>query len=289
MTAPQRAALECRGAVVAEYTDGSDVEPVLSPRPHLHPVRTLTGTVVTEVRPEDHPHHLGVGVAVPDVAGVSFWGGRTFVRDRGSVLLPNHGRQVHRSWPRAEPGARTEELSWVGPDGAELLAEVRDTAALDLGGGAWALDLRTRLRNTSGRRLRVHSPATKGRPGAGYGGFFWRAPIAARPPRCLGPGGAEGEQALHGSRAPWLALCGESTAGAPWTLVFAAAGPAADPWFVRAAEYPGVGAALAWRHPLEVGPNAVVDRRVVTVVADGHPAPAELAALAAAARDRATG
>ncbi|MFC4564592.1 PmoA family protein [Nocardiopsis mangrovi] len=285
MSDPRSIALTCRGAVVAEYDSGADVDPVLSPRPHLHPVRTLTGTVVTETHPEDHRHHLGVGVAVADVAGVSFWGGTTFVRDRGPVLLANHGRQEHRGWPRADPSARTEELAWVGTDGSELISEVRDTTAHDLGEGVWALDLRTRLSNSSGRRLRLHSPATKGRPGAGYGGFFWRAPIAAEAPRCIGPA-AEGEKALHGSRSPWLALSGRSTAGAPWTLVFVAAGEVRDPWFLRAGQYPGVGASLAWSHPLEVGPGGVIDRRVVTVVADGHPGPDALASLAAAALAR---
>ena len=276
------AALSVHGTVVARYHDGSDVEPVLSPRPHLHPVRTLGGTAVTEVRPEDHRHHLGVSVAVPDVSGVSFWGGRTFTRDRGSVLLDNHGRQQHLEWLAVEDSRLVELLSWTGPDGTELLREERTWAARPLGDGAWALDVVTRLRNTGGRDLSIGSPATNGRPRAGYGGFFWRAPVAADPPRVLGPG-SDSEEELHGSRADWLALAGRSPEGRDWTLVFCQDGPERDPWFLRAAEYPGVGAALAWEERLPVPAGGGLARHVTTVVADGRPDPA---ALADAARHR---
>ncbi|MUL44148.1 oxidoreductase [Streptomonospora sp. PA3] len=281
---PRGARLRCRGAVVAEWNSGAGVEPRLSPRPYLHPVRTLAGTVVTEVRPEDHLHHLGAGVAVPDVNGSSFWGGTTFVRDRGPVLLDNHGRQEHRGWEAVEDGRLAERLAWLGRDGAELLSEVRETAAWELGAEAWALDLRTRLL-AGPHALEVNSPATKGRPGAGYGGFFWRAPKHVEPPRVVGPG-AEGEDALHGSRVPWLALQGTADSGARWSLVFAAAGALADPWFVRAAEYPGVGGALAWRRPLHIPARTAVERRVVTLVADGHPSAGDLDELVQTARIR---
>ncbi|WP_199859967.1 DUF6807 domain-containing protein, partial [Thermobifida halotolerans] len=248
-SSPSAATLSVDGVAVARHRDGADVEPVLSPRPYLHPVRTLGGTVVTEVCPDDHRHHLGVSVAVPDVSGVSFWGGRTFTRDRGSVLLDNHGRQEHLEWLVEEDSRRVEALSWTDPDGAELVREERTWAARRVGADAWALEVAVRLRNTSGRPLSIGSPATNGRPRAGYGGFFWRAPIAAEPPRCLGPG-VEGEDALHGSRADWLALAGRSPEGREWTLVFVQDGPDRDPWFLRAAEYPGVGAALAWAERL---------------------------------------
>ncbi|MDT0330267.1 DUF6807 domain-containing protein [Nocardiopsis lambiniae] len=266
------------GTVVAVGVDGTDIEPRLSPRPYLHPVRTLGGTTVTEVLPADHRHHLGVGVAVPDVSGVSFWGGRTFTPDRGSVLLDNHGRQRRLSWRGDGGGGGVEELSWTGPDGGELVREERRLRARPLDGAVWVLDLDTALRNTSGRDLDIGSPATNGRPGAGYGGLFWRAPIGPVAPRVHGPGGLEGEAALHGSRAAWSALVGD--AGGPWTLLFHQPGGHTDPWFVRAGEYPGVGPALAWDVRLPVPVGAVLRRRLRVAVCDGHVG--DLAGLAAA-------
>ncbi|WP_372339651.1 PmoA family protein [Nocardiopsis sp. CC223A] len=266
------------GVAAAVWNDGADMEPRLSPRPYLHPVRTRAGVVVTEVVPEDHRHHLGVGVAVPDVSGTTFWGGRTFTPDRGSVLLDNHGRQSSRGPVPHPEGGWVEEVSWTGPGREELLREERRWRARGLDGSTWVLDLDCTLRNTCGRDLSIGSPATNGRPGAGYGGLFWRAPIGPTAPRVLGPRGMRGEQALHGSRADWLALAGD--AGGPWTLLFHQPGGHTDPWFVRAEEYPGVGPALAWEERLPLPAGRVLTRSLRTAVTDGHPEDAD--ALAAA-------
>jgi hypothetical protein len=273
------------GCVLAVLRDGTDIEPTLSPRPYLHPVRTLAGTPVTEERPADHLHHFGVSVAVPDVSGVSFWGGRTFTRDRGSVLLDNHGRQRHVSWLELAADRRVEALSWTGPDGVEMLSEERTVRAAGLDGRTWVLDVRVQLRNTSGRDLSIGSPATNGRPGAGYGGLFWRVPVAAAPPAVVGADGLEGEAALHGSRAEWLALVGGDGSG-EWTLLFLQPGEHTDPWFLRAEEYPGVGPALAWDARLPLPEGGRLERRLRVAVRDGRTDGAgELAALAEAARE----
>ncbi|MEU3632532.1 MULTISPECIES: DUF6807 domain-containing protein [Streptomyces] len=272
---PQPLVLRCDGRPVARYVHPDDLPARLSPRPYLHPVTTLGGTPVTEARPADHLHHLGVGVAVPDVAGHNFWGGRTYVRDRGPVELDNHGEQRHTGWKLRDADGFVEDLVWTA-GGAEVLRERRTVAAVPLTASAWALDTVFALTNTGDEDLSIGSPATNGRPGAGYGGFFWRAPQHPAGPPAVFTADAEGEAAVHGRPAGWLAL-----RGAGWTLVFAGAtgDTRRDPWFVRTGEYPGVGSSLAWsaRLPLPAGESAV--RRVVTVVADGALDRAEAAAL----------
>ncbi|MFE5945478.1 PmoA family protein [Streptomyces sp. NPDC056480] len=273
--------LRCAGRTVARYTTRPGPAPHHSPRPYLHPVTTLAGRPVSEAVPEDHPHHLGVGVAVPDLAGHNFWGGRTFVRGRGPVELDNHGVQRHDGFTLRDPDGFVEELSWTA-GGERLLREYRTVAATALTGTAWALDLTFSLTNVSGRDLSIGSPATNGRPGAAYGGFFWRAPKEAAAPAVFGSGAAgggpdaDGEDAVHGAAADWVALAGEG-----WTLVFAGATARTreDPWFVRAAEYPGVGSSLARDRRLQVAAGGTVVRQVVTVVADGRLDRDEAAAL----------
>ncbi|MFF1506820.1 PmoA family protein [Streptomyces sp. NPDC058326] len=257
--------LRCAGRTVAHYLTRPDLALDHSPRPYLHPVTTLGGRPVTETVPVDHPHHLGAGVAVPDVEGHNFWGGRTFVRDRGSVELDNHGVQRHDGFKLCDPDGFVEELSWTA-SGERLLREHRTVAATALTDSAWVLDLTFSLTNVSGRDLSVGSPATNGRPGAAYGGFFWRAPKEATAPVVFGAD-ADGEEAVHGARSDWVALAGEG-----WTLVFAGATARTreDPWFVRAAEYPGVGSSLAHGERLAVADGETFVRRVVTVVADGR-------------------
>lgn len=267
--------LRCAGRRVGRYVHRPRLAPRLSPRPYLHPLTTLAGVPVTELTPDDHPHHLGVSIAVPDVAGGNFWGGRTFVRGRGPVELDNHGEQRHAGWLLRDPDGFVEELSWYAA-GAEVLRERRAVAVAPAGGVAWALGVSFALTNVSGAPVSFGSPATNGRPGAGYGGFFWRAPRTERPPRVF-TAAAEGEEAVHGRPARWLALASDD-----WTLVFAGATDRTrrDPWFVRAREYPGVGSALAWSERVPLAPGASLTRRVVTAVADGRLDHAAAAALA---------
>ncbi|MBT2410045.1 PmoA family protein [Streptomyces sp. ISL-12] len=265
MTGTDAPVLRVAGRPVARYVTRPELPARLSPRPYLHPVTTLAGTPVTESAPADHAHHLGVGVAVPDVEGHNFWGGRTFVRDRGPTELDNHGAQRHTAFPLCDSDGFVQELSWVAA-GTELLRERRTVAATALTDRAWALDLTFSLTNITSGPLTLGSPATNGRPGAAYGGFFWRARKEDAAPDVLTPD-AEGEAAAHGRRADWLALV-----GAGWSLVFAGATERTreDPWFVRTEEYPGVGSSLAHATRLAVAPGDTAVRRIVTVVADGR-------------------
>ncbi|MFD9252918.1 DUF6807 domain-containing protein [Streptomyces bottropensis] len=267
--------LRVAGRPVGRYLTRPELPERHSPRPYLHPVTTLSGTAVTELSPADHTHHLGVGVAVPDVEGHNFWGGRTYVRDRGPTELANHGSQRHTAFQLRDPDGFVEELRWVASPG-ELLRERRTVAATELTESAWALDFTFSLTNTTDAPVSIGSPATNGRPGAAYGGFFWRARKEAAAPRVF-TADAEGASAVHGQCADWLAL-----AGGTWTLVFAGATAATrrDPWFVRAEEYPGVGSSLAHSERLPIGPGETAVRRVVTVVADGVLDRGEAAALA---------
>ena len=56
---------EVGGVEVARYLDGRGTIPTSSPRPYLHPVRTLAGVVLTARHPADHDWHLGVGDGDP--------------------------------------------------------------------------------------------------------------------------------------------------------------------------------------------------------------------------------
>ncbi|POX45029.1 PmoA family protein [Streptomyces sp. Ru72] len=287
MTATDSLVLRVAGRPVGRYVTRPELPARLSPRPYLHPVTTLAGTAVTELSPGDHTHHLGVGVAVPDVEGHNFWGGRSpklspsleqggtpIVRGQGPTELDDHGTQRHAAFQFRGPDGFVQDLRWVAAR-RELLRERRTVAATELTDTAWALDFTFSLTNATSGLLSIGSPATNGRPGAAYGGFFWRARKEAEPPQVF-TSDREGEPEIHGTRADWLAL-----AGGTWTLAFAAAtgGTRRAPWFVRAEEYPGVGSCLAHDERLTVAPGDTVLRRVVTVVADGRLGRDEAAAL----------
>jgi hypothetical protein len=250
------------GHVVAEYVTEPEVDPKHGPRPYLHPVRTLAGTVVTDILPEDHPWHLGVSVAVQDVNGTNLWGGRTYVRDQGYTWRDDHGRIEF-----AGGDAGSSRLRWLDPHGATLLDEERTMRAEPVDDATWALDFAYTLRNPGTEPVVLGSPATNGRPdGAGYGGFYWRA-VADEPPAVESPQSSE-EPAVNGSAGEWVAMRGIS-GGAPYTLVFTGRG-GTDRWFVRSSQFPGVGVAFAWERPETIAPGEERSRRHRVYVADGH-------------------
>ncbi len=258
--------MEVGGIEVARAASGGTVAPTLSPRPYLHPVTTLGGTVVTDAMPLDHVWHLGAGVALQDVNGVNFWGGRTYRREEaGYVWRPDHGR-IERISSVDDGASRTERLTWFGPDGAELLHEERTWSWGPADAGAWVLSLSFTLSPAGNRSVSLGSPASNGRESGGYGGFFWRLPEAAnitvRTPL------ASGEEDVHGSTAPWLAWSADF-AGRPATLVFTVPPEANDPWFVRVSGYPGVGSSLAWDTPVVLAPGESLTRSLSVTIADG--------------------
>ncbi|MFA9431809.1 PmoA family protein [Egicoccus sp. AB-alg2] len=263
------ARLTATGRGGAELRSGNDTAPEWSPRPYLHPVTTPAGVVVTDTHPEDHRWHLGASVTLQDVGGVNFWGGRTYLRDRGYTWRDDHGH-VAVDALTADERRLEAEFRWVGPDGRGRLREQRHLEVRESHEGAWRLGVTFALHNTTDADLPLGSPATNGRVGAGYGGFFWRLPTGPEPVRVRTPA-AEGEQAVHGSVADWVAAHGSDTAGRRWTVAVVAMDEVtrADPWFVRVAGYPGVCSALAFVDPVVLTPGAVVQREFEVLVADG--------------------
>ena len=264
--------LHVAGREVADYVVEPDVAPTNVPRPYLHPVRTLAGTVVTDVLPADHEWHLGAGLAIADVACTNLWGGRSYMHGRGYVWLPDHGRIDHVSWHQHTDSALEHELIWRDHEGADLLAEHRTiTAAPGPTPQSWTLTFATTLTNLRPTPIEIRSPATNGRgDGAGYGGFFWRLPaieamrVEARDPSTADR--ARGENFVNGSALPELEA-GGLIGGNPVTLTFAGLADA-DRWFVRVAEYPAVGVSFAYRHPLPLAPGAELARTFTVTLTD---------------------
>jgi LacI family transcriptional regulator len=254
---------------LARYVDGSRLPTIHSPRPYLHPVHSLAGQALTDSEPVDHRHQYGVGVALPDVNGTSYWGGRTFVAGAGPTLLANHGRQVSTGVtidPTA-PHLLVDTLEWRDEHGAPQLDERRSIGARLLDDDGWVLEWRTTLHATHGP-LELRSPATNGRPGAGYGGVFWRLPVAADTLVLSAAG--PGEEAAHGSTSPWVAFVqhhrdrdGERTT----TTLLTQTSPVRH-WFLRAADYPGACPALVWDTPLTVPAGGTVETGVVAALLD---------------------
>jgi len=273
---------------LARYVNGDSMPAVHSPRPHLQPLHSLGGVAMTVTTPADHRHHYGVSMAVPDVNGTTYWGGRTFVRGQGPTLLSNHGRQRTISAEVVDGGATlSSQVRWTDERGRDQLVERRRvTAALLLEVEAWALGWSSSL-HAHDSDVVIGSPATSGRPGAGYGGLFWRLPSAAE--SSVLTADSDSETQAHGSRSPWIAIVRRH--GDAWTTLLLAQPGHVDPWFVRVADYVGAGPSLAWDRTRRIEAGASLDVELVAAVADRRLAAADAANLAefAVARVRTAG
>lgn len=265
---------------VMALLDGAELPPVTAPRPYFHPVRSLAGTVLTDVGPADHPHHLGLSIAFSDLNGTNFWGGSTYTPEHGPVILPNHGRQLMTV--QTDDGTRkTASVHWLSEHGTVLAEEHRTVECFPHPApGTWSLSLTSAMVPAGGvGTLEVSSSAVKGRAGAGYGGIFWRFPADSADPAVFSAAG-EGSGAAHGSLSPWLALSvsingagsikgARSIKGAPAAVVLAQDGPV-RPWFIRTEGYVGAGPAVAWSEKAVANAASPLRQSLHAVIHDGR-------------------
>jgi hypothetical protein len=258
---------------LARYVYADDTPVVEAPKPYFHPVRTLAGAVVTAYRPRDHRWHKGIAMTLSQVSGQNFWGGPTFVRDRGYVQLDNVGRIRHDAFEHTDVGPDRfdfrQRLTWLASTGEAWLDERRTVRihGVDTARGHWILDFATRLTNMRAEPLRVGSPTTAGRELAGYGGLFWRGPRGwtggeIHTADLAGPG-------AMGTSSPWLAYVGrhdEHDGGG--TLLVLHAGASPHHWFVRNDPFPAVNPAPAFFAELAIEPGAALVLAYRLVIGD---------------------
>ena len=160
---------------------GAGIDAVNTPKPHIHPLRTPAGVVVTGFAPDDHPWHHGLQFAMPRVDAHNLWGGGTyFSPEEGYRVVEDQGRIEHVAWTDGRDGASariSESLRWFGHDGEPLLDEDRrwgfSLVTLD-GADALVIDFATTLLSATGADVSLQTPAQRGRPDGGYGGLFLR-------------------------------------------------------------------------------------------------------------------
>ncbi len=262
-------AARARDVELFRYVYQPATSPFEGPKPYLHPVRTLAGDVVTAFRPHDHRWHKGLQMTATDVSGQNFWGGVTYVRDRGYVELPNVGTMRHEDLVVEQDGF-AERLTWHTQAGEHWVDEVRRFAVHDVDGESWALEFATELTNVRGAPLVFGSPTTGGRDLAGYTGLFWRGPRAFTDGEIIAAEG-QGGPGMMGKEAPWLAYVGHhDEVDRSSTLLFLDhPGNEVTRWFVRATPFPAVNPSFAFFDELGLAPGGTLDLRYRVVVADG--------------------
>ena len=237
-----------RDRPLLRYVYRPDVPAVESPKPYFHPVRTLSGNCLTNLRPNDHPWHHALCHTITRVGEVNFWGGPSYRAEGGYQFRGDQGRQEHREWSELgltpQGGVRMEEqVDWVNPEGRVLLEEKRSLAVTVEGDEtAWTLGFSSTLSNVSGEPLDLGNyHSSLGLKGSHYTGLLMRMtreyvfPCGDKQMRILGAGGLSGVEQVHGARVNWVALAGRhDTTLDRTTSIFVDDSPG-NPvhWFVR--------------------------------------------------------
>jgi hypothetical protein len=277
-----------RGVSLFVYVYGPETAQLESPKPYLHPVRTLAGDVVSLFRPHDHVWHKGIAWSLPNVGEHNFWGGPTYVRGRQYVQMENNGSAVHAAMTTLEASGSTASLAhrldWRSQQGEPVIAEQRALTATVVDDRSWVLKFETAMTNVSGAPLAIGSPTTKGRDNAGYGGLFWRGPRSFTGGLAQSPKGTGSGDDLRGTRAEWFAFRGKHDETGTASTVVMVDDPAnaqhPPQWFVRTAEFACLCPAPFFSEELEVAPGQELAFRYAVVVTAGDHGDEGTAALA---------
>jgi hypothetical protein len=279
------------GVGLFTYVYRPDTPRLESPKPYLHPIRTLAGDVVSLFRPHDHVWHKGIAWSLPHVGRHNFWGGPTYVTGRSYVQLDNNGSAVHADMTALHAGdgaaGLAHRLDWSSQQGEAVIVEERTLTAALIDAATWGLVFATAMTNVSGAPLAFGSPTTKGRENAGYGGLFWRGPRAFTGGLLQSPAATGGDE-LRGIRAEWFAFRGRhDETGRASTIVMAddRDNPRHPPqWFARTEAFACLNPAPFFSEELELADGATLRLRYAVLVATGDRGDDGTAALAAHAR-----
>jgi hypothetical protein len=231
------------GRLLFRYVYVSEAPETEAPRPYFHPLNSLAGDTLTNFRPNDHPWHHGLSLTLNTVSGVNFWGGPTFVRERGYQWLSNHGAQQHVAWQQIEAheaGATlVHTLEWRHAQEI-LFREVRSIRiAIDASSRTWSMHWVSRLTNVSGRVLSLANPHTNGAVGSHYNGLQFRGARELLDDhldpkiRVVAEGGRETVDAVHGSAARWMEWHGQMDTSLRRVVIRFENNAGPVHWFVR--------------------------------------------------------
>jgi hypothetical protein len=275
---------------IAAYVYGEDIPAFEAPKPYLHPMRTLSGALVSAYRPHDHRWHKGLQMTWSHVSGQNFWGGNTYVRGQGYTPKDNVGAMRHDRFDLVEPTGEeltlTERLTWVASTGQEWVSERRSLRfhGVDRARGVWVLDFATELTNIRGEALALGSPTTHGRENAGYTGLFWRGPRGFTGGEIITADGGGGPETMGTTASPWLAYTGrnDEVDGGATVLVLAGTTSRGEiTWFVRNDPFPAINPSPAFSEEITLADGEVLALAHRIVVADRIWTRAEIEACAA--------
>jgi hypothetical protein len=101
------------GVALFRYVYQSQVDAWETAEPYIHPLRTLSGEVVTNFRPHDHVWHHGLTMTMGDIKGENFWGGKTYDRATAIVRRSFEGGRILAADGLEGPEVLGKRAAWL--------------------------------------------------------------------------------------------------------------------------------------------------------------------------------
>ena len=219
-------------------------------KPYFHPLATPGGTVLTDLRPPDHPWHRGLWFSWKFLNGLNYWEeDRQTHRSEGATELVEEKLQPH------DDGSATLKFSlsyhpWSAPG---VLTEQRTIEVSAPANGRYELNWTsefTALTNVSLTRTPLPDEP-EGKSYGGYAGLSLRLNQARSDWTFSNSSGATGVAALHGKPASWLKFSAGSDLPAVTIFDDAQNLRHPSPWYVNQG-MPFFSPALLFREPLSL-------------------------------------
>lgn len=172
-------------------------------KPYFHPLATPGGTLLTDLRPPDHPWHRGLWFSWKHINGLNYW---------------EEDRKTHKSEAVTELVAATLQphddgsaelkffISYHPPNAPPVLTEQRTITVSAPTNGSYELNWTSEFTAVTNVLFTRTPPASDphGVPHGGYAGLSLRLTPATKSWRFVNRAGATGVTAINGQPVDWV-------------------------------------------------------------------------------------
>ena len=173
-------------------------------KPYFHPLCTSDGTLLTALRPKDHPWHRALWFSWKFINGLNYWEEN---RKTGLSQGLTEIKGVKITARSGEPAGIDMTLSFHPPDKGEVMSEtLRITASLPDAAGVYTIDWRSTFTAGDKDVLLDRTPVPGEKGGKGYGGYAGLSLRLAPELKKWSAVDSEGrkDMKIHGQQAKWM-------------------------------------------------------------------------------------
>ncbi len=238
-------------------------------KPYFHPLATPGGTLLTDLRPADHPWHRGLWWSWKFINGLNYWEeDRPTGRSEAATELTGCTLDPH------EDGSAvlTFALSYHPWNVAPILTEQRTIRISNPVNGRYELLWQSEFTAVSKVTLARTPPPDEpsGKPFGGYAGLSLRFNPITKGWTFSSSEGLSGVEALHGQRARWIRFSAGPDRPAVTIFDDEQNRPGLTPWYVNQ-KMPFMSPAPLFSHNRELAPGEKLILRYRISITDHDP------------------